>query len=274
VGVVGNARPTSLGADVGDSKALVSHGNYRLAEAWTRAILGSLGRPAASPRQAVDSCFLDTRTELTSLCPRDTRAMCFDETDDTEFVNPTSDVDRLRDQIAAWSMRGCEVAFLRVALVCPKRLNLGPKNKLEQDLAAMERLLLAAHRDLQQPLDAIAGKVGGMQYYVPKFTHLSAHACLIEHESRAESAYRVGDIGRLRFLVDADSHDPLVGLASLVGKYIREQMMARLTRFFRQIEPALAAVSGYRDPNTAKFVAATDRIRQTLGLPDDCFFRP
>jgi ribonuclease HII len=97
---------------------------------------------------------------------------------------------------------------------------------------------------------------------------------MIEHESRSESAYRVGDFGRLRFLVDADAQDPLVGLASLVGKYIREQMMARLTRFVRKIEPSVAAVSGYRDPNTAKFVAATARIRQTLGVPDDCFFRP
>jgi ribonuclease HII len=65
----------------------------------------------------------------------------------------------------------------------------------------------------------------------------------------------------------------LVMLASLVGKYIRELLMARVARFYDGEEPEAGHVSGYHDPRTDRWVDATRQRRRALRIVDDCFER-
>jgi hypothetical protein len=65
----------------------------------------------------------------------------------------------------------------------------------------------------------------------------------------------------------------LVGMASLVGKWIRDLLMARVVRYHRRSHPDLPDASGYHDPVTTRFIAATRLTRARTNLPDDCFTR-
>jgi hypothetical protein len=100
--------------------------------------------------------------------------------------------------------------------------------------------------------------------------------------SRQRSAYYFPGLGELHFVQDADARDVLVMLASLVGKYVRELLMARISRFYDGAEapPSTGAaagtalgVSGYHDERTDAWVAATAARRRTLRIVDDCFER-
>ena len=73
---------------------------------------------------------------------------------------------------------------------------------------------------------------------------------------------------------DADASDPLVMLASLVGKYVREILMDRIAGYYRnELKDPDLSPSGYHDPVTAKFVIRTAAIRKTLSIVQDCFER-
>jgi ribonuclease HII len=91
-------------------------------------------------------------------------------------------------------------------------------------------------------------------------------------EGKARSSYRFPTVGELHFVRDADASDPLVMLASLVGKYVRELLMARIAQHYpaRDDEPR---PSGYHDPVTARFVARTALVRKRRQVPVICFER-
>ena len=72
---------------------------------------------------------------------------------------------------------------------------------------------------------------------------------------------------------DADDKHLLVSMASLVGKWARDLLMARVVRYHREDDADLPDASGYHDPVTARFVAATRLSRKRRALPDDCFER-
>jgi hypothetical protein len=61
-------------------------------------------------------------------------------------------------------------------------------------------------------------------------------------------------------------------MASLVGKWVRDVLMARIVRYHRAGDPELPDASGYHDPVTTRFIDAT-RLSRDRGLPDDCFER-
>jgi hypothetical protein len=60
-------------------------------------------------------------------------------------------------------------------------------------------------------------------------------------------------------------------MASMVGKWIREVMMARVVRFYGVADDLSA--SGYHDPVTDRFVAATALVRREKRIPETCFER-
>jgi hypothetical protein len=62
-------------------------------------------------------------------------------------------------------------------------------------------------------------------------------------------------------------------MASLVGKWVRDLLMARVTRYHRAYDPDLPDASGYHDPVTARFVAASALARKRRGIADACFER-
>ncbi|MEO7096659.1 MAG: hypothetical protein ABI175_25600 [Polyangiales bacterium] len=314
-------RPTSLGALVGDSKALVSHADVSLGEAWARALLAVLGDAPRSPADVVDRLSMDAPSVLRAPCPSQqdapvappasdaaarghhAAAMCWPEAPES-FVADEALVEKCARTIRGWGATSddvgrsngrftrripLEVVGLRASIVCASRLNEAKatgRHKFAVDLHEMERIALAFHAAASPtlPLDAVCGKVGGMGYYSDYFGPLSGTLRAIEAEGEMASAYRFPGLGRLTFLQDADAADPLVGLASIVGKYLRELLMGRIVRYMREAhglgrasrapdEQALPAASGYRDPNTKRFIAATELIRQHRGVPDRCFLR-
>jgi hypothetical protein len=142
------------------------------------------------------------------------------------------------------------------------------------DLHAMERLILHFRGEATEPLVATCGKVGGIGKYAPFFGPLQGRLHVALEEGQAQSCYRFPEIGELRFVRDADASDPLVMLASLVGKYLRELLMHRIAHFYEGEWGADSpSPSGYHDPVTARFVNETSKKRRELAIVQDCFER-
>ncbi|MCS6856518.1 MAG: hypothetical protein NZM37_02290 [Sandaracinaceae bacterium] len=162
------------------------------------------------------------------------------------------------------------------AIACPKRINQARsqgQSKLDLLLELVERLLLASAARLGTPIHATCGRIGAIRTYVPRFRFLSKNPCEVLEENPTSSRYRIEGLGLVEFLVDAEAHSPAVALASMIGKYLRELMMSSIVSFYRSLDPTLQAVSGYRDPLTARFVEATRAHRIRLKVLDECFER-
>jgi hypothetical protein len=147
------------------------------------------------------------------------------------------------------------------------------KNRFISDLHAMEHLVLDLHRLAGTEITAVCGKVGGMGDYSSFFGPLSMRLHAVLSRSKALSAYHFPGLGEVRFVRDADAKDSLVMLASIVGKYVRELLMARVSGYYRRGDDTLEAVSGYHDPVTSRFVKATSLVRKQQRIPDSCFER-
>jgi ribonuclease HII len=80
-------------------------------------------------------------------------------------------------------------------------------------------------------------------------------------------------VGRIAFVRDADERHLLVSMASLVGKWMRDLLMARIVRYYRDDDPALPDASGYHDPVTTRFIDATQLTRRRRPVEVDCFER-
>lgn len=266
-------------ARLGDSKGLLSHGNVALGEAWARVLAGrgcgSLDHPTHSIDSLVHAFSLSPKSELTRHCPRHVSSQCWSvkgeafEAEDALLESVTKDLDRL-------AKKGITVKAVRSVIVCTKLLNdeLGKgRSRFIVDLHSMERLVL----DLRRPLDgdvlAICGKVGGLGHYEDAFGPLSGMLRVKLEETRKKSAYFFPGVGEIRFVQDADASDLLVGLASIVGKWLREVLMARVARHYREGDPALPDPSGYYDPITQHFVEATRLTRKKRKVPSECFER-
>jgi hypothetical protein len=137
----------------------------------------------------------------------------------------------------------------------------------------MERLILRLQGRAAAPVQAVCGKVGGIGEYAKFFGPLAGwlHATIVE--GQAESAYQFPTLGRIRFVRDADARAPLVMLASLVGKYVRELFMSRIAAHYPEKDPNRPRPSGYHDPVTAAFVERTLLVRKRRRMPDRCFER-
>jgi hypothetical protein len=171
------------------------------------------------------------------------------------------DVRGARDDLAE---RGVELVLARSSMLCTQRLNAEReqgKNRFTSDLHAMEELVISLRKHADADVHAVCGKVGGMADYARFFGPLSGWLCAVIEQRRSHSAYRFPGIGEVHFVQDADAKDPLVMLASLVGKYLR-------------LDGEDASLpSGYNDPVTARFVEQSALVRAKRRLPDTCFER-
>jgi ribonuclease HII len=254
-----------------DSKKLVAHGDIALAEAWARALIPS----ASSPRELVEAISLDDKSTLEAPCPSGLATQCWG-LDRLSFHASDAQLARVRDRVETLRTAGFSLTSIRSVLVCPSRLLdqiVGTRSIYHADLLAMERLLEAMRERAGEEVEAVCGKVGGLGKYLPHLRRLTAPAT-IEHEVRARATYRIAGFGRVSFVMDADATEPLVAIASLVGKYVREITMGTITGYYRSKDPSLDDVSGYHDPVTRKFVLATAKIREDEQVPDRCFLRP
>jgi len=264
--------PRKIRADLADSKQLVSHGDVALGEAWARVLAGD---DAGSPARLFERLSLESGTELRHPCPEHVAEQCWSPSQES-FSAPAELVQRLGGHRAELARRGVEIVRACSSVVCTRRLNdkksLG-QNRFIADLHSMERLVLELRREAGQDVMAVCGKVGGMGDYSRFFGPLGGWLHAVMEQGRARSAYRFPGLGELHFVRDADGCDPLVMLASLVGKWVRELLMSRVSRYYTPDAEPDQQPSGYHDPLTARFVEATSLVRSRRRIPDVCFER-
>jgi hypothetical protein len=177
---------------------------------------------------------------------------------------------------AALEKRGIRLLAVKTSWLCTKHLNDQRERRLNRftvDLHAMEALVLALREAAGEPVHATCGKVGGIGSYEKFFGPLSGRLRTVLEEGQGKSAYFFPGIGEVAFVRDADADNPLVSLASLVGKYVRELSMARITRFYPSRADEGVTASGYHDPVTQAFVERTALVRGRKKVPSTCFER-
>lgn len=261
-----------LRADLDDSKRLVSHGNVELGEAWARALSSP---DIKTPEELLQSVSLEGVEALQSPCPKSARGQCW-STSHEKFSSSPELVARLRRHLTKLESGGVRLLGVKSSVLCSKVLNDGwraGQNRFVLDLHAMERLILKLREEAGGEVEAICGKVGGIADYERFFGPLSSRLRVTLEHSRPHSAYRFPGLGNIHFLQDADAKDPLVMLASLVGKYLRELLMDRISAYYLPDAPSTEWPSGYHDPVSSKFFDATESVRARRKIPLNCFER-
>jgi len=264
--------PRAIRADLDDSKRLMSHTDVTLGEAWARALSPV---QVSSPAQLFEQLSLEGSSKLKKRCESHVAGQCWNERGET-FLAEAADVSRMSKHRAALAERGVELLSVRSSVLCTKNLNDRKQrgtNRFVADLNAMEELVLELRAQAGGEVEAVCGKVGGIAEYSKFFGPLSGRLHAILGEGRASSGYRFPGLGELHFVRDADAADPLVSLASLVGKYVRELFMSRIGSHYADAESEEKRPSGYHDPITAGFVLRSALLRRSRKIPDHCFER-
>jgi ribonuclease HII len=264
--------PKRLREDLDDSKRLMSHTDVGIGEAWARALTGDTAR---TPAELFEQLSHEGTRKLREPCPSAAHAQCW-TTEREQFAASEEQSERTKQHVTTLATRGVRILEVRSSVVCTHQLNENRRrgiNRFVSDLHAMESLILQLQRRAGSPIHAVCGKVGGIGEYAKFFGPLAGwlHATIVE--GQAESAYQFPTLGRIRFVRDADARAPLVMLASLVGKYVRELFMSRIASHHQPSDSEHARPSGYHDPVTAAFVERTALLRKKHRLPDGCFER-
>lgn len=267
--LLGRKLPKAIAELIGDSKERMSHADVALGEAWARA----LHPGATGPNALFEELSLEGQSRLRAPCPSHVKSQCWAFESET-FVADTELVSGAARVLGELERRGVKLISAKSSVICTERLNVAKdagKNRFHCDLHAMEELVLAHRERAGADVFAVCGKVGGMGDYSRFFGPLAGYLHVVLEQERARSAYRFPGVGELHFVQDADAHDPLVMLASLLGKWVRELLMARVSRWYGLGREA--APSGYHDPVTTRFVEETALLRKRRRVPDTCFER-
>ncbi|HVJ93073.1 MAG TPA: hypothetical protein VM580_24905 [Labilithrix sp.] len=273
----------TLAKRIGDSKKLVAFEDSALGEAWARAIVtraaSASGREhplrPRTPSELLSALTLDSELELRAPCPAHHVDLCWNSQGE-QFSAPDAAVADCLKDLDRLDARGLDVLRVRVAIVCTRKLNDAVDaglSRFDVDLHTMERLTLAARGDAGADVYALCGKVGGFGFYGDRFGPLGGRLHTVLCETRARSEYQFPGVGRLAFVQDADDTHLMVGLASLVGKWVRDHLMRRVVRWHREHVPDVPNASGYHDPVSARFIEATALVRKKLRVDDRCFER-
>jgi ribonuclease HII len=267
----------SFSARIDDSKKLVSYKDRALGEAWARVLGAATAGAATTPADLVARLSLDPERTLRAPCPTngDHARQCF-STEDEAFEADGGLLDAVRSDLERLERRGLRLASVRVAIVCTRRLNDAVDrgtSRFQVDLHTMERLVLDARARAGGDVVAVCGKVGGYDRYPNAFGPLAGRLHAAVCEGRKRSEYALPGLGTVAFVRDADEKHLVVCLASLVGKYVRDLLTARVVRHHKRELPHLPMVSGYHDPITTRFIADTAHVRAADHFPADCFER-
>lgn len=260
---------------IGDSKGLVAYDDSALGEAWARALVARRHGAAKTPTELLAALSLDDADTLRAPCPGHHPELCWGDEGETFTATEEAVVQCERD-LAYLEARGLRVERARVGIVCTRKLNdavAAGLSRFDLDLHTMERLVLAAREDAGDEVYAVCGKVGGFDFYGARFGPLSGYLHTMLVEGRARSEYHVPGVGRLAFVRDADEGSLIVGLASLVGKWVRDHLMRRVVRYHRNDVPELPDASGYHDPVTTRFIDASALVRKARRVEAACFER-
>ncbi len=269
--------PKSIHADLDDSKGIVSCHDYSIAEAWARVIVErKTGEPCSSPNELLGQLAGVSVESLLPLCPPSTAEQCWN-IEGESFVSSEEQCARVQKHLLRFEEMGIAIENVRSEVVCTGKLNLLKSqgvHRFAADLHAMERLIIGMQAEKAAMVEAVCGKVGGIGKYEPFFGPLAGRLHTALEEGQAKSSYYFPGLGTIHFVRDADGSDPLVMLASMVGKFLRELLMGRVARFYADVvsEPE-SMPSGYHDPITQRFVAQTEKKRKKLKIVSDCFER-
>jgi len=238
-------------------------------------LLDTLDGPGARPDALVRALSLDAADVLRAPCPEAHTGQCW-SAEGEAFVAPPELVAKVEGDLDRLEARGVQVIRATCVVMCARRLNEGVERGLTRfhlDLHAMERLVLDARERAGRDVVATCGKVGGFDRYPGAFGPMNGRLHAVAAEGRARSEYSIPGVGSIAFVRDADAKHLLVCMASLVGKWARDLLMARIVRYHREVDPDLPDASGYHDPVTARFIHATSLSRKRRDVPDDCFER-
>ncbi|MGE0323723.1 MAG: hypothetical protein AB7K71_02480 [Polyangiaceae bacterium] len=266
-----------LAGDLDDSKRLLKHGSIALGEAWARAVVERLApSPPTTPQDLVRALALESLDQLQAPCPKGLEGHCWASTHEV-FTAPEELVDRMRKHLDKLEQDGIRIVGAKSSVICTQRLNAAKSagvNRFVRNLHAMEELVLAFRESAGQDIHAVCGKVGGIGDYSRFFGPLSGQLHAVLMQKRAHAGYHFPGVGQLHFMMDVDAKHRLVMLASMLGKYLRELLMGRISEFYvAQLGEEVSATSGYNDPVTSGFVVATEALRKQLRVPDTCFER-
>jgi ribonuclease HII len=266
-----------LAARLGDSKGLVAYGESALGEAWARALDLRDGAllAARTPAELFARLSLVPMETLTAPCPKQHRDLCF--RDDDTFVASRELVETCARDLEALEARGIDILDVRTTAICNRRINEHGErgvSRFSVDLFAMEDLFVRACESSDGELVyATLGKVGGFDFYGPRFGRLGSLPYETLLEGKAESRYAFENLGELAFVRDADGTNALVGLASLVGKWARDRLTSLVVEHLRKLDPTLGDASGYHDPVTMRLVESSRALREKKRIEDACFLR-
>jgi len=131
------------------------------------------------------------------------------------------------------------------------------------------RLLNWARKTAQRPLSVICDRLGSRKNYI---NLLRQHFTLVSQQrSNTESwSYRLPDGTDITFCTDADARFPLVGLASMVAKYLREVHMTMLNDWLKENGLCKRPVTGYADRPLVRQIA--EKLKE-LDIPPESFLR-
>jgi hypothetical protein len=175
---------------------------------------------------------------------------------------------------------GTSCSLLQSRILAPAEFNAccgDALNKADVNWSAVAVLLRAcADAATDGPLHVTVDHQGGRVYYGDHLRELFPDG-FVWHlgEAPHESLYHVQHNGReltVRFRVDADAESLCTAAASMLSKYLRELMMARLNGFFQAHLPELRPTAGYYGDGR-RFIDETAELRQKLGVRDERFIR-
>lgn len=119
-------------------------------------------------------------------------------------------------------------------------------------------------------------KHGGKNQYCATLQNILSQGVMVaQKESSAESVYKsmgARHSWKLHILPRADSKYPLVGLASMLAKWLREKLMGQFNGYWQQKIPGLEPTAGY--PGDApRFFAQIEAKAVELGFERDRLWR-
>jgi ribonuclease HII len=263
---------------IGDSKKLYSRQNGAGLEHLERGVLAAMlgcgghGRTLRELLQQVCPGVLaqvDTYpwyAELESPIPS-----CISETDLT-----------LAGNALATAMREVGVSMLElvsepVFVGEYNRLTEGTNNKSVTLMSVAWRLVMRIWESMRGGEARVyVDRQGGRSHYLQPLQQIfpGCEMKVLDESSRL-SAYRVSDGRRsmeLHFLVKGDEHQLPVALASMLSKYLREQLMGRFNSFWRGEIPEIEPTSGYYVDGNRFFQEILPRIER-LGLDRRIIYR-
>ncbi len=262
-----------LGID--DSKQTSAHGRMADAESLALALLEQQhGRAPNDVEELLELLVQDGALPLRTPCPTASSAQCWSMALPLPAFGGEIAVGR--KQLAKLARAGVVCEEARSIVACAGVMNaelrrLGSRTSV--DLSLFERLVLGVHARTGEELDYVLGMVGGIRDYRKYLDQLRDRELELIERAPNVVRYRIEGLARLSFEIDADARHMPVALASMIGKYLREVLMERQNRFYAAHAPTLPRPSGYYDPVTRKFIAASRGLRRRLGIADACFER-